>query len=224
MTGRFLMAASAALSIGCTGCASIVGGNMQTLSVDARQDAQMVLGATCTLTNDKGKWFVTTPGSVGVQRSYDAMNVNCTKTGSEPGLNTVQSTTKPMAFGNIIFGGLIGAAIDVGSGAAYEYPNVITVEMKKLTQLVPNGQQQAQSNQSATATPVAYKIPRINTEPRPGMMSGIALAMANSDSCRPVGTAVVIGSGEYGDIYQVDCVSKDFRQYACIGSNCRKVE
>jgi hypothetical protein len=41
----------------------------------------------------------------------------------------VKSTTKAMAFGNIIFGGLIGVGIDVGTGSAYDYPDLISVPM-----------------------------------------------------------------------------------------------
>jgi phosphoketolase len=41
----------------------------------------------------------------------------------------VNSSTKGMAFGNILFGGPIGAGVDMASGAAYDYPNLITVMM-----------------------------------------------------------------------------------------------
>jgi hypothetical protein len=34
-----------------------------------------------------------------------------------------------LAFGNILFGGLIGAAVDVGTGAAYDYPSPIIVNL-----------------------------------------------------------------------------------------------
>jgi len=34
-----------------------------------------------------------------------------------------------MAFGNILAGGIIGVAIDAGSGAAYDYPSIIRVEL-----------------------------------------------------------------------------------------------
>lgn len=39
------------------------------------------------------------------------------------------SHTKSLAFGNILFGGVIGAAVDVGSGAAYDYPSLISVQL-----------------------------------------------------------------------------------------------
>jgi len=36
-----------------------------------------------------------------------------------------------MAAGNLIFGGVIGAAIDAGTGAAYDYPSLIQLIMGK---------------------------------------------------------------------------------------------
>ena len=80
-----------------------------------------VSGAQCKLRNDKGTWFVTTPGSVAVHRSYQDMVVECTKTGLPTGWASVKSSTKGMAFGNILLGGVIGAA--------YDYPQVIVVDM-----------------------------------------------------------------------------------------------
>lgn len=214
MSKRFLLAAAAALSVLCTGCASIVGGTSQNISVEARQDAKSVVGAACTLSNDKGKWFVTTPGSVGVQRSYEAMNVTCTKSGSEPGTAAAQSTTKPMAFGNLIFGGIVGAAIDIGSGAAYEYPNLIAVEMKALD--LPKPAEPAQQAVAAPMTVAWRSIPKAG----PGPFSQIAEAQARREFCMPVGNAVLTGSGSGGDTYQVSCMGGMTREYACAGQSC----
>lgn len=118
-----------------TGCASIVSGTNQVVSVEARDKTEQVYGASCKLENGKGVYYVTTPGTVTVHRAYDDMKVKCDKENSEPGLATVKSQTKPMAFGNIIFGGLIGAAIDTGSGAAYDYPSLISVIMGQTTSI-----------------------------------------------------------------------------------------
>lgn len=120
------VSAAAALT---TGCASIVTGHNQPISVETRNKGVMVKEASCKLENDKGTWFVTTPGSVTVRRSFDDLHVRCEKEPLEPGLLTVKSTTKAMAFGNAIFGGLVGAGVDVATGAAYDYPSLITVEM-----------------------------------------------------------------------------------------------
>ena len=71
---------------------------------------------------------MTTPGSVIVNRSYGDLTVNCTHENQQPGAVVVSSSTKAMAFGNILFGGVVGAAVDVGTGAAYDYPTLISVE------------------------------------------------------------------------------------------------
>jgi hypothetical protein len=128
------LGAAAAMS---TGCASIVTGQNQSLSVETRNSTSAVVGANCKLTNDKGTWFVITPGSVSVHRSYGDLAVQCEKEGVEPGILTAKSTTKGMAFGNIIFGGLIGAGVDAATGAAYDYPSMITVVMGKKIHLEP---------------------------------------------------------------------------------------
>src|SRR5205823_13999123 len=86
--------------------------------------------ATCKRSNDKGSWFVTsTPGSVTVQRAYGNMTVTCEKGEYKSLPAQLASTTKAMAFGNIIFGGIIGAAVDAGTGAAYDYPPAISINM-----------------------------------------------------------------------------------------------
>jgi len=109
-----------------TGCASIVNGTNQPISVSTPP----VQGAVCTLINDKGTWYVNnTPGSVTVHRSYQDLNVSCRKPGYKVASQAVKSTTKPMAFGNVLFGGAIGAGIDVANGSAYDYPTNITVAM-----------------------------------------------------------------------------------------------
>lgn len=140
-----------------SGCASITGTTNQSVSVQTReQGGGELAGAACELTNSKGKWFVTTPGSVMVHRSNDDMQVLCTKTGTEPGRTAVVSETKGSMFGNILFGGGIGAVIDHSSGAAYEYPAFIQVLMGVFTKSEPQKSppdQSAQAPVSASATP-----------------------------------------------------------------------
>lgn len=114
-----------------TGCASITTGQNQSLSVETRTDGKPVASANCKLENDKGIWYTTSPGTAVVRRSYNDLNVRCEKDGHAPGVTAAKSSTKAMAFGNILFGGIIGAAVDVGSGAAYDYPSIITVELGK---------------------------------------------------------------------------------------------
>ena len=135
------------------GCASIVSGANQSLSVDSLNKGSKVAQATCTLTNNKGTWFVITPGTVTVHRSYDDLNVKCEKDGLQPGMMTVKSSTKGMAFGNILFGGVIGAGVDAGTGAAYDYPALITVLMGETQTLVPPKPDKPAPNNTSQTTP-----------------------------------------------------------------------
>ena len=119
-----------------SGCASITGTTNQSVSVQTmEQEGKELPGAACELTNNKGKWFVTSPGSVTVTRSNDDMNVLCNKEGSEPGRASVVSWIKGSMFGNILFGGGVGAIVDHNTGAAYEYPTLIQVVMGTLTRI-----------------------------------------------------------------------------------------
>ncbi|MDR3477231.1 MAG: hypothetical protein P4M14_04295 [Gammaproteobacteria bacterium] len=109
-------------------CASIVSGTHQPVSIKTTP----AIGATCSLENNKGKWYVNqTPGSVTVSRSYHDMHVVCQKPGYKKVEKLVSSNTKAMAFGNVIFGGVIGAGVDVADGAAYDYPADIMVDMRR---------------------------------------------------------------------------------------------
>jgi uncharacterized protein YceK len=115
--------------VGLGGCASIIDGSSQSLSVKTVAGGTDVAGSQCSLTNNKGTWFVTTPGTVTVHRSYDALNVKCEHEGFVANTASTDSSTKGMAFGNILFGGLIGAGVDMSTGAAYDYPNPIVVPL-----------------------------------------------------------------------------------------------
>jgi hypothetical protein len=131
-----------------TGCASIVSGTTQSVSVETRNvDGASVSGANCKLNNNKGTWFVTSPGSTTVNRSFEALDVKCEKQGLEPGIASFKSSTKAMAFGNVLFGGPIGAGVGAGvdraSGAAYDYPNLIAVTMGR-TEVSEAPRQEAQ--------------------------------------------------------------------------------
>jgi len=112
-----------------TGCASIVDGTNQPISVKTVSDSGDLPGAACQLNNGKGAWFVQTPGSIVVHRAYSDLTVKCTKDGFAPATQTVTSATKPMALGDAIFGGVIGVGVDTADGAAFDYPTLITVIM-----------------------------------------------------------------------------------------------
>ena len=109
-----------------TGCATLVKGSSQSVMVNTDPP-----GALCTLTR-KGKEIAVvnpTPGTVTVDKSKDAVAVSCTRTGYLESAGTITSQFQPMTFGNILFGGLVGVAIDAGSGAMSEYEPSVTLTL-----------------------------------------------------------------------------------------------
>lgn len=123
------------LIISTSGCASITGSKLQPLSVQTIQDGKEVAGVGCVLTNDAGKWFVTTPGSVTVQKSTGDMAVDCSKEELR-GHETLVSKSNGAVWGNIIAGGGIGYIIDRNTGAGFDYPNSITVILNKMANAI----------------------------------------------------------------------------------------
>ena len=114
-----------------TGCSTLTGeGTGQNLTVLTYDEANKDLnGAKCELTNDEGSWSLVTPGSTMIHRSNKDLRVLCVKEGHKEGRANVVSDTKANMFGNIIFGGGIGAIIDHNNGSAYVYPNTLKIVM-----------------------------------------------------------------------------------------------
>lgn len=122
-TTRFLSTLLALLAL--TGCASITAGTTQSVAVDTQPQRQ----ADCRLTNEKGSWLVRSPGSTTVTKAYGPLSVICTTPDGWGGSTAVQSTTAGATFGNVVAGGIIGAAVDMSSGAAYVYPAQVFVPL-----------------------------------------------------------------------------------------------
>lgn len=123
-------ALAVAIIVALSGCASITGSSGQNISLQTRTaDGKELKEAQCELINKRGTYFVTTPGTISISRSNDDLKVTCRKEGFENGRASVVSDTKGSMFGNILFGGGIGAIIDHNNGTAYEYPNFVQVVM-----------------------------------------------------------------------------------------------
>jgi hypothetical protein len=153
-----------------SGCASITGTSHQRITVQTLgQEGREVRDAACELTNTKGKWLVDSPGSVTVIASNDDMQVLCGKQGLEPGKASVVSRIKGEMFGNIFIGGGIGAIVDHGTGAGYEYPPFIQVQMaafKKIELPYPYAEQPAAKQLESLQPAVSQPEPSIFLSPR----------------------------------------------------------
>ncbi len=108
------------------GCATIVEGTNQTVTVTTAPS-----GAMCELKQDGQTVAVVnpTPGSVMVEKSKDNISVTCNKDGYQGGGASLASEFQGMTFGNILFGGIIGLAVDAASGAMHEYKPSVHVTL-----------------------------------------------------------------------------------------------
>lgn len=131
-------------AIALAGCATITGSENQSVSVTTRTEAGVVVEkAECKLANDKGAWTVITPAIVMVTRSAEDLQLECSREGHPTGLAKAISRAHGAMFGNIIFGGGIGAIIDHSRGTGYDYPDVIDVIMGKSIVLDRHEQQRS---------------------------------------------------------------------------------
>jgi len=121
------LAATAALAIALSGCATIINGTTQTVSISSTPED----GAQCTLVNSEGTWYLTTPASTTVHKTKTDLDVTCTKSGFKPGHLVAVSHFGAMTAANI-FGGVAApayAVIDAASGANYHYDSPIVVPL-----------------------------------------------------------------------------------------------
>lgn len=117
-------------SLAFSGCATITSNEMQTVALNTKaEDGQAIENAKCTLKNDKGAWEGVSPGFISVHRSAEDLMVECKKDGVGDGFLRAISRAAGGMFGNIIFGGGIGAIIDHNKGTGYDYPNELPVKM-----------------------------------------------------------------------------------------------
>ena len=110
-----------------SGCASITGSKNQPVSVTGMCEGQPIAGASCTVTNDKGVSYLTTPGTAFVTKSTADLSLSCTKGSSTSITSIIQSKSNTNIWGNILLGGPIGAGVDAMTGAGFDYPPSVNV-------------------------------------------------------------------------------------------------
>lgn len=104
-------------------CASITRGTNESVNVETLNCGKPTQ---CTATNKKGTWEFMAPGSVTVKRSDEALKIRC-KDGDEYVTRSVTPNKDEMIWGNVIFGGIIGGAVDANSDAHWELPETVLI-------------------------------------------------------------------------------------------------
>ena len=127
------LAAIAAIVLLMQGCASIVNDTTNPVRFETYSEAGVeVKDMDCKVENDYGAQSVKTPGTLQVRRSSKDLQIVCTKAGENDAKGVATSRANGGMFGNIIFGGGIGAIIDHNKGTAYSYPQWIRLVVGKV--------------------------------------------------------------------------------------------
>ncbi|MCZ4314588.1 hypothetical protein O4H66_14350 [Comamonadaceae bacterium G21597-S1] len=115
------------------GCASIVNDTTNPMRVETYSQAGTeVADMQCKLENDYGSQTVKTPGTLQIRRSAKDLHIICSKIGEPDAKGVVTSRANGGMFGNIIFGGGIGAIIDHNKGTAYSYPQWVRLVVGRM--------------------------------------------------------------------------------------------
>ncbi len=110
-----LLVCSAALAL--SACASIVSDNDTSTYIET--DPKV---ATCDLEGKDFKHSMQTPDRVILPANAAPISVTCTADGYKPSSDQLDTELDGWIFGNIIVGGVIGAAVDLVRGAGFKYP------------------------------------------------------------------------------------------------------
>jgi hypothetical protein len=126
---RASLPALAALGASLSGCATIIKGEMQTISVATPP----VEGARCVFYGADGYYRdVITPGRIDLRRDREDLAVTCMKRGFKDASATLSSDFNFVTLGNAIIGGMTGVIVDATSGANDSYPHEIEIPMEPL--------------------------------------------------------------------------------------------
>lgn len=114
-------------------CATIINGTSQSVTVSTTPPA-----ATCTLDRMGVRIgaVAQTPGSVRLDKSKNDLSVTCSKPGYQTATVVREPSLSGWTAGNVVFGLVgvgIGAVVDASSGANYEYPADIRMDLAAST-------------------------------------------------------------------------------------------
>ena len=109
-----------------SGCATLLDEDTQEISVSLQCKERMVR-AQCVAENSKGRWSFRAPGLVQVNNDYGDLNITCKVqympqfTVSVPALPTWNLA------GNLLLGGIIGAAYVLHNNTGFKYPETVSI-------------------------------------------------------------------------------------------------
>jgi hypothetical protein len=108
------------------GCASVFNDKTQVVSVRA-VCLERSVPANCVAENSRGRWAFRAPNEIVVAKDMYALKVTCKSVMVEQHTVHAPAVLQNAMAGNLLAGGVVGAAIDVGTGRGFAYPGNIDV-------------------------------------------------------------------------------------------------
>lgn len=106
------------------GCATITHQSATTLAVETNVQSD------CTVSDKQGERRFRAPGVVAAEPKHAPTLITCTAPGHEPASLTMETSTNGAVWGNILLGGLIGYAIDAGTGNTKKFDGTARLALR----------------------------------------------------------------------------------------------
>jgi len=115
--------AASVVTLMASGCATVVKEPSQPLRIETlTMEGEIIGGAECSVTNDRGSVTMRSGESMNVRRSSKDLDITCTAPGQPTASARAVSRANGGMWGNAVVGGGIGAVIDHKKGNGYTYP------------------------------------------------------------------------------------------------------
>ena len=109
-----------------SGCATLLDEDTQEISVSLQCKERMVR-AQCVAENSKGRWSFRAPGVVQVNNDIGDLNISCKVQYMPQFTVSVSAMPSWSMAGNILLGGIIGAAYDLHNNTGLKYPETVSI-------------------------------------------------------------------------------------------------
>ncbi|MEM9737139.1 MAG: hypothetical protein AAF908_11125 [Pseudomonadota bacterium] len=128
---RFIIAF---LALTASGCATVLTGTTQEIAITTEPT-----GADCILTREGAEIAkaAPTPQTVTIEKARADIAVACALEGFTDATGTLTSSIQDATYGNILAGGIIGAAVDSSTGASRIYPESLNLVFEPLPEAEP---------------------------------------------------------------------------------------
>lgn len=153
------LSAILALSLA-TACSTMVNGTHQTIPVNSTPSGANVR-VDCGLKPEAAAMKIVTPATVELRRKTQPCLLTLSKEGYEDASIMFARKVSGWVWGNLVFGGLIGWAIDgISGGLFYKVPETVQVELKETRETAPARRRSCVTTQQVPACP-GLTVPRI---------------------------------------------------------------